>query len=257
MFSFIASAALHVAIVGLLSPVVHSPPLISLQKPIRLRFIASIPRQSEQKSESTKAAIAPSYQEIPANQVMHTASSNTSAKVRSKTPKSDSPPLISLVKPATALPEETPINLKIPNHHSKQEFAIVNTASELSVTNRVGQANTVNPATDNLVTLSGDNISVLTAYDIDLLSRIRDNQYYPRAARSRRLEGRVTLFLAIESDGNLVEVLVRQSSGYEFLDRAAVDIVKRSAPFPAPRDYDLMRRNYLLPINFRLSSQVE
>ncbi|MFP4077088.1 MAG: energy transducer TonB, partial [Halochromatium sp.] len=57
------------------------------------------------------------------------------------------------------------------------------------------------------------------------------NLNYPREARERGLYGRLTLHLAVRSDGTLKEVRVVRSSGHEVLDQAAVHIVELAAPF--------------------------
>ena len=72
---------------------------------------------------------------------------------------------------------------------------------------------------------------------------------FPNAAESRGLTKFPTLEVAIDSDGNLNEVIVRNSSGIRSLDQDAVNIVKISAPFdPFPEflraEYDVLRFAY-------------
>ncbi len=72
---------------------------------------------------------------------------------------------------------------------------------------------------------------------------------FPRAALLQGVSTHPVIEVAIASDGQLREVKVRSSSGYEALDRAALDIVHIAAPFePFPaalrEDYDVVRFAY-------------
>jgi len=72
---------------------------------------------------------------------------------------------------------------------------------------------------------------------------------FPHVAGSAGLTRFPTLEVAIDSDGNLNEVIVRNSSGIRALDQDAMNIVKISAPFdPFPEflraEYDVLRFAY-------------
>jgi protein TonB len=72
---------------------------------------------------------------------------------------------------------------------------------------------------------------------------------FPDAARRSKLSGNPVLEVAIRSDGQLQEVLVRRSSGHRELDAAAIRIVRLASPFdpfpPAMRErYPLLRFAY-------------
>lgn len=58
---------------------------------------------------------------------------------------------------------------------------------------------------------------------------------YPEAATRMKLTGQLTLNVAINTDGSLASVGIAQSSGYDELDFAAIEIVRQSSPFePLP-----------------------
>ncbi|SMC28995.1 protein TonB, partial [Desulfacinum hydrothermale DSM 13146] len=63
--------------------------------------------------------------------------------------------------------------------------------------------------------------------------RIARHKHYPLAARRRHMEGRVTVRFAIYPDGSARGLNVVQSSGFSPLDRAALEAVRKAAPFPA------------------------
>ncbi|WP_363315406.1 energy transducer TonB [Thermosulfurimonas sp.] len=67
-----------------------------------------------------------------------------------------------------------------------------------------------------------------------ILAQIRKKRYYPLLARRRGYQGRVGLWLTISPEGQLLSVKIFQGSGHRILDRAALKIVQRAAPFPPP-----------------------
>jgi len=54
---------------------------------------------------------------------------------------------------------------------------------------------------------------------------------YPEEARARRIYGSLQLTVAIKADGEVESVEINRSSGYRFLDQAAIRIVRLAAPF--------------------------
>src|SRR5690606_19122506 len=57
---------------------------------------------------------------------------------------------------------------------------------------------------------------------------------YPSGARSRREEGSVNVSFTIDAGGRVLAARVARSSGNAELDQAAVEMVRRSSPVPAP-----------------------
>jgi protein TonB len=57
------------------------------------------------------------------------------------------------------------------------------------------------------------------------------NLNYPEAARKKDLIGDLVLVVAINQDGSLFNINIRQSSGSSILDQAAKNIVKMASPF--------------------------
>ena len=58
---------------------------------------------------------------------------------------------------------------------------------------------------------------------------------YPASAIRQRISGRLTLQVAINTDGSLASVGILESSGHDALDLAAMDIVRQTAPYaPLP-----------------------
>ena len=57
------------------------------------------------------------------------------------------------------------------------------------------------------------------------------NLNYPEEAKARRIYGSLQLTVAIKADGEVESVEINRSSGYRFLDQAAIRIVRLAAPF--------------------------
>ena len=64
--------------------------------------------------------------------------------------------------------------------------------------------------------------------------KIESRKRYPEAAKARSIEGRVTIRFVLGIDGNVREVAVTKSARNKSLNIAALDAVKRAAPFPRP-----------------------
>ncbi len=74
-------------------------------------------------------------------------------------------------------------------------------------------------------------------------------KYFPERGAMSGMTGSPTLEVTISASGQLAEVVVRQSSGSRLLDQAALNILRRAAPFdPFPQairvDYDRLRFAY-------------
>jgi TonB family protein len=77
--------------------------------------------------------------------------------------------------------------------------------------------------------------------DADYLARWQSyveqygNSHYPEIALRNKLRGDLRLLVAVNKDGTLHEVIIRQSSGSPKLDQEAIKLVHQAAPFePLP-----------------------
>lgn len=76
---------------------------------------------------------------------------------------------------------------------------------------------------------------------------------YPLVAREKGYEGTVYLRVLVRVDGRVERLTVDRSSGYEILDRAAIDSVKEWAFFPAKKGGKSVESWVLLPVKFALN----
>jgi protein TonB len=78
------------------------------------------------------------------------------------------------------------------------------------------------------------------------------NRHISRRQRPTRGRGTVQITFSVNAGGDVLSVSVAGSSGDPKLDEAAVSLVKRSSPVPAPpADLPKSRRTIRVPIAFR------
>lgn len=80
------------------------------------------------------------------------------------------------------------------------------------------------------------------------------NLNFPERIRAEHLSGSLALEVALNADGSIHELILRQPSPYPLLDQSAIRIVKMAAPFaPFPesfrRDTDVLRFVYVWRFN--------
>lgn len=84
----------------------------------------------------------------------------------------------------------------------------------------------------------------------DLVQRRIDTvKQYPKRAQRRNEQGVVKIVFTIGNDGEIVSVNILASSGSRLLDGAAIDAVKKAAPFARPPNGSMIIQ---LPIRFEL-----
>jgi TonB family protein len=92
------------------------------------------------------------------------------------------------------------------------------------------------------------------AYSRAVQEIILKNVGYPLEAQRANLSGEAVLSLHLASSGQLLGVVVTQSSGHKLLDGAALYTVKRLTPYPSfPKDLMLREIWVEVPINYQLS----
>lgn len=83
--------------------------------------------------------------------------------------------------------------------------------------------------------------------------RISELRHYPSTARLNGWEGKVVLKVSIRHDGHLNSVEVVKSSGYESLDLAAIEAVRRACPLHMKHEMSSEMVVLNLPVNYSLS----
>ena len=69
-------------------------------------------------------------------------------------------------------------------------------------------------------------------YTNSIQLKIARAKTYPALARERNQQGKALLSFKLNKEGEILELLVENSSGHEILDEAAIKAIKEAAPFP-------------------------
>ncbi|MBI2081374.1 MAG: TonB family protein [candidate division NC10 bacterium] len=89
------------------------------------------------------------------------------------------------------------------------------------------------------------------AYLEQVQRRIEREWRYPRLAQERGLTGKLVIEFAIRQDGRLARLRLADSSGISILDDAAVEAVRRAAPYAAlPDNMGLDRLNIVASFEY-------
>lgn len=88
----------------------------------------------------------------------------------------------------------------------------------------------------------------------NLLSReFAKHKQYPRIAQMRGWQGSTKVELHIDANGGITSLSISESSGFEILDKQALEMVRKASPLPQPPE-TLRGREFtiIVPVAFRL-----
>ncbi len=108
-----------------------------------------------------------------------------------------------------------------------------------------------NPGSPELT--AGEIEDTRTSYLRKVVARIQRAKRYPAFARRRNLEASVKVEFVIAGNGEVVSVKMLAASRYDILDKEALAMIRRAAPFP-PIPQELGKSEMKLPlwITFKL-----
>lgn len=66
-----------------------------------------------------------------------------------------------------------------------------------------------------------------------LLAHLQRHQKYPRAARRQNAEGTVLVRFRMDRSGQVLSCSLVRSSGFDVLDKEALEMIERAQPLPA------------------------
>lgn len=201
-------------------------------EPIAPSELAALPPEETDPAPVTPDEIVPS----DPNQVVLPA-----ADVPIPTPRPE-PPVRTAEKPreqeAKPTPKET-TQKKTPTREARKEPPKRQQASSAAPSTRGGTSTAprIDPA----------------RWQTKVVAWLNRHKRYPSAARSRREEGTANVRFTIDSSGRVLSARIAKSSGSSLLDKAALDMVRRSSPVPAPPP-QIARSSITLgvPVNFQM-----
>jgi protein TonB len=90
-------------------------------------------------------------------------------------------------------------------------------------------------------------------YGNALWNAISKHKKYPKIAQMRGWQGEAIVELLLDGGGKIKSKKIAQSSGYEALDKQALEMVEKAQPFPAPPEA-LRGNNFTItvPVPFKL-----
>lgn len=91
------------------------------------------------------------------------------------------------------------------------------------------------------------------AYGQSLWSAIEKHKQYPRIAQMRGWQGEVVVELLLDGSGKLKSKKILSSSGHDVLDKQALEMVEKAAPYPVPPE--ILRSSQFsvkVPVPFKL-----
>jgi periplasmic protein TonB len=88
-------------------------------------------------------------------------------------------------------------------------------------------------------------------YEQQIARWVERYREYPLAARRRGLEGTAVVRLRLGADGTVLQAQIVRDTGHALLDRAALGMIERAAPFPGiPSELGGSSVEVLVPIQF-------
>lgn len=90
-------------------------------------------------------------------------------------------------------------------------------------------------------------------YGNTLWGAIEKHKSYPKIAQMRGWQGKVVVELQLDGNGKLKSKKILKGSGYDILDKQALDMIEKAAPFPAPPEaLRVSSFSITVPIPFKL-----
>ena len=238
IWAIICSILLHALLMLILPNIQFDPPAkpipleIGIQKSVKPEPVAAQPEQPVEKPveepkpeikkpEPIKKIVEPK----PITKTVEAPSPVT--EVEPITPPVETPaPAVIAVEPK---PNTAPVAVVAPPAPPAPEVVTVLERSQAEVDNALGEYGT-------------------------LLGRaIAKHKQYPRIAQTRGWKGEELLDLKLDGNGKVLSAGIRQGSGYEALDKQALEMVRKASPFPAPPEALRNRTfNITVPVSFKL-----
>jgi protein TonB len=76
---------------------------------------------------------------------------------------------------------------------------------------------------------------------------------YPDAAKRRGVQGKVLLFVMVNTDGTVESIKIDHSSGSTILDKSALDAVRYWKFIPARSKGEIVQASVIVPVEFKLN----
>tara|TARA_B100000035_G_scaffold143287_1_gene121985 strand:- start:886 stop:1554 length:669 start_codon:yes stop_codon:yes gene_type:complete len=135
-------------------------------------------------------------------------------------------------------------SIKIQNNDTKK---IVND-SQNQIKSKLRQESTINA--NNITSPISKNIRSRAKYKIGTIEN--PHPEYPIIARKKGWQGRLLLAVHVDKNGNVLNIHVKETSGFEVLDKVSIKTVSDWKFLPARFGDSYVEDNLNIPVNFKL-----
>jgi TonB family protein len=135
-------------------------------------------------------------------------------------------------------------SIKIQNYDTKK---IVND-SQNQIKSKLRQESTINA--NNITSPISKNIRSRAKYKIGTIEN--PHPEYPIIARKKGWQGRLLLAVHVDKNGNVLNVHVKETSGFEVLDKVSIKTVSDWKFLPARLGDSYVEDNLNIPVSFKL-----
>ncbi|MEO0328258.1 MAG: energy transducer TonB [Pseudomonadota bacterium] len=98
--------------------------------------------------------------------------------------------------------------------------------------------------------LSGN--AAVSNYPGKIVRKLRRSIRYPKAAKRKKIRGQVIVSFTVSRNGGVSRIRIARGSGSSILDKAALETVRRSAPFPKiPTNAGKSKWAFRVPLAFK------
>ncbi|SDS35252.1 protein TonB [Halopseudomonas sabulinigri] len=150
-------------------------------------------------------------------------------------------------------PKPEPVREAVPEEVKQDVSAptAVETGQSNTDTNELKQST----GTGNATTAGGTSSATKSYYSM-LAAKLARYKRYPSASRRRNEQGTPVLYFVVGRDGSVSQASIRTSSGFERLDQAVLDMLKRATPLPEFTD-DMTEQQLpiTIPVEFKLTDR--
>jgi protein TonB len=154
-------------------------------------------------------------------------------------------------KPSPIVEEVQPVVEPPPITTPQEVIAVKPTPERITPTLTVPVAEPIKEAPPKPSQIDIDNAT--GRYGNALWSAISKHKKYPKIAQMRGWQGETIIELELDGTGKIKSKKITQSSGYEVLDKQALEMVEKALPFPTPPEA-LRSSNFTItiPVPFKL-----
>jgi TonB family protein len=135
-------------------------------------------------------------------------------------------------------------SIKIQNYDTKK---IVND-SQNQIKSKLRKESTINA--NNITTPISKNIRSRAKYKIGTIEN--PHPEYPIIARKKGWQGRLLLAVHVDKNGNVLNIHVKETSGFEVLDKVSIKTVSNWKFLPARFGDSYVEDNLNIPVSFKL-----